>query len=265
MDINNKVVVVTGASFGIGRAVAQAASLAGAKVALVARSAGELTDLAGKLGKDAAAFPGDVTKKADVERVMSEIDTRFGRVDVLVNNAGRAITGRIEELHVEYLHQVMELNVFGVLYGMQAAIPRMRQRGGGLIVNMSSGVTKLPHPILGYGGYVASKCAMNALSEYARAELATENIRVMTVYPSIVVTNFRKDALVSNEKWSLPIPTGITPASPEYVAQRIVQAMREEPAELRLDAGSKRPRLRNLTSVLSGLRRAIRVNGTAAR
>src|SRR5260370_40611320 len=128
MDINNKVVVVTGASFGIGRAIAQAASLAGAKVALVARSVGELTDLVGKLGKDAAAFPGDVSKKTDIERVMSEIDARYGCVDVLVNNAGRAITGRNEELHVDYFHQAMELNVFGVLYGMQAGLPRMRKR-----------------------------------------------------------------------------------------------------------------------------------------
>jgi NADP-dependent 3-hydroxy acid dehydrogenase YdfG len=265
MDINSKVLVVTGASFGIGRAIAQAASLAGAKVALVARSAGELTDLAAKLGKDAAAFPGDMSKKIDVERVMSEIDSRFGRVDVLVNCAGRAITGRIEELHVENLHQAMELNVFGVLYGMQAAIPRMRQRGGGLIVNVSSGVTRLVQLIPGYGGYVASKCAMNALSEHARVELAPDNIRVMTVYPGIVATNFRKNALVSNDKWHLPIPAGMTPAAPEDVGQRIVRAMREEPAELRLDAGRKRARLRNLTSVLSGLRRAIRMDGTAAR
>jgi len=265
MDINNKVVVVTGASFGIGRAIARAASLAGAKVALVARSAGDLADVSGKLGKDAAAFPGDVSKKADVERVMSEIDARFGRVDVLVNNAARAITGRIEELHVEHFHQVMELNVFGALYGMQAAIPRMRLHGGGLIVNVSSGVSKLPHPIPGYGGYAASKCAMNALSEYARVELAPDNIRVMTVYPGITATSFRENALVSNEKWRLPIPAGMTPASPEYVAQRIVQAMREEPDELRLDPIRKRPRLRNLTSVLSGLRRAIRLDGTAAR
>jgi NAD(P)-dependent dehydrogenase (short-subunit alcohol dehydrogenase family) len=265
MDINNKVVVVTGASFGIGRAIAQAASLAGAKVALVARSVGELNELAGKLGKDAAAFPGDASKKTDVERVMSEIDARYGRVDVLVNNAGRAITGRIEELHVDHFRQAMELNVFGVLYGMQAVIPRMRQRGGGLIVNVSSGVSRLPQPIPGYGGYAASKYAMNALSEYARVELAPENIRVMTVYPGITATDFRKNALVSNEKWRLPVPAGITPSSPEYVAQRVLRAMREEPSELRLDAVRKRPRLRNLTSVLSGLRRAMRSDGTAAR
>jgi NADP-dependent 3-hydroxy acid dehydrogenase YdfG len=187
MELQNAVVLVTGASSGIGAATARAATAAGAKVVLTARRAERIDALAAEL-PDALAVPTDVTHEGDLANAVEQALARHGRVDVLVNNAGQGLHEPIERIQLEDLRAVLELNVIGALAAMQAVIPAMRQQGAGAIVNVSSGTTL--HLMPGVGGYAASKAALNTLSSIARLELADAGIVVSTVFPRITDTEF---------------------------------------------------------------------------
>src|SRR5512136_830959 len=136
VDIRNKVVVVTGASGGIGLATARAAAAAGAKVVLAARSGDQLMELAEALrreGHEALAVPTDMRRQCDVTQLVETAWQRYGRIDVLINNAGQAVAGTVADLDLDHFRQVIELNMFGPIYAMQASLPKMRAQGGGLI------------------------------------------------------------------------------------------------------------------------------------
>ncbi|HEY3415358.1 MAG TPA: SDR family oxidoreductase, partial [Armatimonadota bacterium] len=200
MDIQGKVVIVTGASDGIGLATAHRLAAAGAKVVLSARSQEKLEATAGELrsqGYEAVAIPADMRLKPDVDRMVEETARKFGRLDALVNNAGQAVAGDIASLDLEAFRQIIDLNVFGPVYAMQAVIPHMRGNGGGVIVNVSSMVSKMAIP--GLAGYASTKAALNMLSQTARGELAPENIRVITVFPRMTATSFGKNSLGNRE------------------------------------------------------------------
>ena len=136
--------------------------------------------------------------------------------------------GPVAEVSIEDFRHIIELNLFGPLLSMQAAIKRMRQHGGGVILNISSNVSRLHLP--GLSAYASSKAALNLLSETAREELASENIRVITVYPALTLTDFAKHSLGKQQVRRSP-PAGIIPDTPEFVAQKILEAARKEPAE----------------------------------
>ncbi len=193
MDVQGKVVLLTGASAGIGRAAARAFAQAGAKLALVARSADLLWFLADDLrqsGSEAIAIRADLRDPAQVKSAVEEAVRYFGSIDILINNAGQAAAGTIADLDPDHFRQIIDLNIFGPLTAMQAAIPVMREHGGGLIINVSSMVTKMRIP--GLAAYSATKSALNMLSDTARVELAPENIRVISVFPRLTATEFQK-------------------------------------------------------------------------
>jgi short-subunit dehydrogenase len=233
LELNNRVVIITGASAGIGLATAKRFAEAGSKVVLAARSREKLEQTAQELkqqGHEALAVQTDMTDPAQVNRLVNEAFRRYGRIDILINNAGQAAAGTIEKISPEDYRRIIELNLFGPLFAMQAAIPKMRENGGGIIINISSMVSKMHIP--GLGTYASTKAALNLLSDTARVELERDHIRVITVFPRTTATDFGKNSLgnqiMRGQQRSNP---HIIVDTAEYVADKIVEAARKEPAE----------------------------------
>jgi NADP-dependent 3-hydroxy acid dehydrogenase YdfG len=183
MQIQGSVVVVTGASSGIGLATARSFARAGTKVVLAARSSETINAVAEELrelGYEALALTTDVRDQTQVQHLIDATCDYYGHLDILINNAALGSAAFVADEPVDHFRQLFNVNVFGPLYAMQAAIPRMRQHGGGLIMNVSSGASRAAIP--GLAAYGASKAALDLVSNTARKELATENIRVITVY-----------------------------------------------------------------------------------
>lgn len=240
MDVKGKVVVVTGASEGIGLATARLLASEGAKVALAARSIDKLHALAGELG-DSLALEADMTEPASITAMVEATVAHFGRVDVLVNNAGRALRASVADIKAEDFQSIVELNVYGPLLAMQAVIPHMRRQGGGSIVNISSNVSKMAIPTI--GAYAATKYALNGLTLTARGELAADGIVVTVMHPGLTATNFGRNAMIDPSVASSPPPTGgstMTPDSAEDVAERILEAITKGPAEQYMSADVER-------------------------
>jgi short-subunit dehydrogenase len=241
MEISGKIAIITGASEGIGRATAKALAKAGASVALAARNAARLEELADEIRKEnreALVVPTDVCDPAAVRRMVERTSEHFGRIDILVNNAGQSAAGRIAEIDIELFRRIMELNVYGAMLAMQTVVPRMRQAGGGVIVNVSSMVSKLKLP--GLGTYAASKAALNLISATARVELAEEHIRVITVFPRTTETDFGKHALGdlemrARQRAGASWRANVVVDSPEYVAGKILEAIQKEPEEMYME------------------------------
>jgi NAD(P)-dependent dehydrogenase (short-subunit alcohol dehydrogenase family) len=236
MDIREKVTIITGASTGIGRATARLFAEHGAIVVLAARSTDKLEELAHQLqaqGREALVVPTDVTQEDAVRHLVARTIETYGRVDILINNAGQGAAGSIADFPVHAYRQLIELNLFGPFYGMQAVVPHMREHGGGLIINISSTTTKQMYPSV--GAYTSTKHALNSLSATERLELAPDNIRVITVYPDYTASDFSRTSLVFGPRPVSGSPTGLgeLPAadSPEKVAQKILEAASDEPAE----------------------------------
>ncbi len=216
MDLNDKVVIITGASSGIGEATARRCAQAGAHLVLAARRTDRIEALATEL-RDATAVPTDLRRPDEVRALVTAAVATFGGVDVLVNNAGQGLHVPVAEIDPADFVAVTELNVYAPLLAMQAVIPMMRARGGGSIVNVSSGTT-LMVPV-GMGGYAATKAALNMLSRAARVELAPDNIAVSVVYPFITATAFH-DSLRAGRS---PLQRGaLPPHPPELVAEAIL-------------------------------------------
>ena len=241
MEIKDKVVLITGASGGIGLAAARSLAAAGAKVVLVARSTEKLTQLANELrsqGHQALVVPADMRNQAEVIQMVESTVQHFGRIDVLINNAGQAASGTIADVSIDDYRQIVELNVFGPLYAMQAAIPKMRSHGGGLIINVSSMVSKMHIP--GLAAYASTKSALNMLSDTARGELAPDNIRVITVYPRMTATDFGRNSLGNRQMRQQQRASANRPEvvvdSPEFVAEKILLAVQNEPPEQFMDS-----------------------------
>jgi short-subunit dehydrogenase len=217
MEIAGKVVIVTGASSGIGAATARLAAERGAKVVLAARRSDRIQALAAEL-PDAMAMTTDMRDPKQIARLVDATLERFGRVDVLVNNAGQGLHLPVEQVPLETLRSVVELNVYGPLLAMQAVIPSMRRQGGGAIVNVSSMTSKMVLP--GVGSYAATKSALNMLSQVARKELEPDGIVVSTVYPAVTATEFHQSLAaggrVGGGSWS------VKPHTAEFVAEAIL-------------------------------------------
>ena len=238
MEIEDKVVLVTGASAGIGRATAELLANAGAKVALAARSEDKLRELESRL-PDSFAVPVDMTDPGSVRAMVKAVHDHYARIDVLVNNAGRGMMGPIESIDLDDLKYVTELNLYGPLVAMQAVIPLMRAQGGGAIVNISSALSKMSVPNL--GGYAATKYALNALSYTACAELNSDHITVTAVYPNMTATEFNSNAIASGPVAWTPPRGGSAPVvdTAETVAERIRDAIENGPVEQYIDEAQK--------------------------
>jgi NAD(P)-dependent dehydrogenase (short-subunit alcohol dehydrogenase family) len=192
----DKVIVITGASSGIGAELARMAGEKGARLVLAARRKPELEAVAAKSGREAIAVVTDVTRRDEVDKLRDAALARFGRIDVWVNNAGRGITRPVSELTDEDLDAMWRDNVKSALYGMQAVLPHFKSRNAGQIVNVSSGLGRMPM-VPFRSAYSAAKHALNALSASLRLELrqAHPGIMVSVVMPGIVATEFGSNAL----------------------------------------------------------------------
>jgi short-subunit dehydrogenase len=232
--LDGMVILITGASSGIGAATARLVTKRGGLPVLSARRADRLEALAKEL-------PGAVAIQADLrdpEQVCQLVETTLehhGRVDVLVNNAGQGLHLPLEQVSLEDLVAITELNFYAPLLAMQAVLPAMRSQGGGTIINVSSGTSRMVLP--GVGAYAATKSALNMLSLVAREELAADGIVISIVYPSVTATEFH-DTLRAG---SMPSEgSGLTPHSPEYVAKAIIRALHTGEAEVIIPHGSER-------------------------
>jgi NAD(P)-dependent dehydrogenase (short-subunit alcohol dehydrogenase family) len=193
--LKDKVVVVTGASSGIGAALAELLGGKGAKVALLARREKELREVAARSGSDALPLVTDVTRREEVARAVQAVLDRFGHIDVWVNNAGVGISRLVSELTDEDFDDMMLVNVKSALYGMQAVLPHFRERGSGHIINVSSMLGRVPFaPVR--SAYSAAKHALNSLTANLRMELRASHpgIVVSSVHPGVVATDFGKKA-----------------------------------------------------------------------
>ncbi|MEY4581301.1 MAG: hypothetical protein RL701_6004 [Pseudomonadota bacterium] len=193
--MHEKVIVITGASAGIGAALAQLVGQRGAKPVLVARRQDALAQVASQAGQHALPIAADVTRRADIERVVRDTLQHFGQIDVWVNNAGRGITKVVSELTDDDFDDMMLVNVKSALYGMQAVLPHFKERGHGHIINISSMLGRLPLASF-RSAYCASKHALNALTSSLRAELygSYPDIHVSSVHPGVVATEFGLNA-----------------------------------------------------------------------
>lgn len=230
MVVKGSVVVVTGASAGIGAGLARELAERGASLVLTARREPELRAVADSLKVPVEVVPADVTVRADVERVRDRALARFGRVDAWVNNAGRGITRpSIESLSDADIEVMIRDNTLSVLYGMQAILPHYKARGSGVVANVSSMLSRMPAAVV-RSAYSASKAAMNSLTETLRFELARDypGIRVVLMIPGIVATEFGKNAIGGGAD-SRSLPGGQTV---EEVARKLADGLFEGPLDL---------------------------------
>ena len=192
----DKVLVITGASSGIGAAVAERAAARGARVVLAARRERELRAVAARCGADALPVATDVTQRASVQRLMDAALERFGQVDVWINNAGRGISRAVAQLTDADLDEMVAVNVKSVVYGIQAVLPHFKERRRGQIVTVSSMLGRVPF-YAPRSAYSAAKHAVNALVACLRSDLAAEfpEIQVTLVSPGVVATDFGLHAL----------------------------------------------------------------------
>jgi NAD(P)-dependent dehydrogenase (short-subunit alcohol dehydrogenase family) len=224
MDLSNSVVLVTGASSGIGAATARAASRAGARVVLAARRQDRIRQLAAGLG-NALAVRCDVTDAGQVADAVRAATDKFGRLDALVNNAGQGLTASIEATDPADFRAILDLNLTAPLITMQAVLPVMRAQGGGAIVNVSSGTVFSVLPLS--GAYAASKQGLAMLSATARLELAGAGIDVSAFYPFVTSTEFVGSVKAGKEAATQMMSDGGLKAQPpELAADAIIDLIR---------------------------------------
>jgi NADP-dependent 3-hydroxy acid dehydrogenase YdfG/uncharacterized protein YciI len=187
--LEGRVALVTGASSGIGEATAIHLARAGASVALVARRAARLSALASRLeaeGAESEALPADVTEQGDARALVDRVRSRFGRLDIVVNGAGVMLLAPISEATPDEWRRMVELNLLALMHVTQAALPVMRQSGGGHIVNVASLAGRVANP--GASAYAATKFGVVGFSESVRREVFKDRIRVTVIEPGVVAT-----------------------------------------------------------------------------
>lgn len=218
VDLQGKVVLVTGASRGIGAATARAFAQAGARVGVMARDMAVASDLATEIG--GVALAGDVASAADMERVVADLVRQAGRLDVLVNNAGQiAPIAGIAAADPDEWGQAIDVNLKGVFHGMRAAMPVMLAQGGGTILTVGSGAAHAPKE--GWSAYCAGKAGAWMLTRALDHEARAQGIRAISLSPGTVATDMqqaiRKSGInpVSKLDWSVHIP-------PEWPARALV-------------------------------------------
>ncbi len=224
MDPQNKVVIITGASSGIGAAAARVFAQAGADVVLAARSADRLEQLAAQLPGRPLALPADLGDVAQAHALIEQAIAAHGRLDILINNAGIGLAGPVASISPADLDRIIQVDVSGPLHTIQAAIPHMKHQERGQIINVSSvlGIQALPY----LGGYAAAKAALDRLTEALRIELHGSGIAVTLFRPGTTRTDFATHRLGSGSEHRRIAPRGV---SPDRVARALLRAARREP------------------------------------
>ncbi|MGR9074126.1 MAG: SDR family NAD(P)-dependent oxidoreductase [Gammaproteobacteria bacterium] len=220
----DKIVIVTGASSGIGRATALAFAREGATMFLAARSREKLNQVAdeiGRFGGSARVVQTDVSDRQQVEYLINRVVEEFGRIDVLINNAGGGAVGTVEDPRfVDDARHLLDVDFFGKVYCTQAVLPVMRRQGSGSIVNLSSVVGSKAFPR--FGAYSASMHAVKAFSDALRQELRGSGVHVATVHPALTETAFFQGV----DPADMPAPFRyMKPLTPDAVARQIVKAV----------------------------------------
>jgi NADP-dependent 3-hydroxy acid dehydrogenase YdfG len=217
--LQDKVIAITGAGSGIGAATAQHLAARGAAVVLAARTEASLTAVAARIGAAggrAAVLPTDVTRRADLVALVAHAVERFGRLDVLVSNAGAMPIGPLDDLEVDAWDRMVDVNLKGVLHGIAAALPVFRAQGGGHFVNVASTAAHRIVPTMAV--YAATKTAVRVLSEGLRQE-AGPDLRVTVVSPGMTAT----EAVAGNaDMMAIAMP-------PDAVARSIAFAVEQPP------------------------------------
>ena len=238
-ELDQQVIVITGASSGIGLCTAESAARQGAKVVLAARSAATMDEIATKLGMfggEAMPIACDVSDREQVQNVAEQTIRRFGRIDTWVNNAGLAIYGRLDEVSDEDNRRLFDVNFWGVVYGSLVALPLLKRQGGALI-NVGSEVSEAAVPVLGM--YAATKHAVKGFTDALRIEVEKVDespVAVTLIQPTAVDTPFDEHARNYMESEpNLPSPM----IDPQQVADAILKAATKHTRDLRVGTMSK--------------------------
>jgi NADP-dependent 3-hydroxy acid dehydrogenase YdfG len=242
--ITGKVVAITGASSGIGEATALLLAARGAKVVLGARRQERLEALAVRIvaaGGQATYLPTDVRQRTDMERLVARAEEQFGRLDVLVSNAGIGLISRFDELRVEDWEAMIDVNLKGVLYGIAAALPVFRRQGSGHFVNVlsTSGLQIVPTQ----GVYAGTKNAVRTLGEALRQE-AGDQLRVTSVSPGFVRTDFAEAMTNPEVRTAILARRDQIAIGPDAIARAIAFAI-EQPADVDVGDIVVRPTAQN--------------------
>jgi short-subunit dehydrogenase len=230
MDLTGKVAVVTGASMGIGEALAREFVRAGASVVMCSRDPARVEAARARIGAPdrTLALTCDVRHREDIDRLLSLTVHNFGRVDIWVNNAGHGFQDSVMRMDMEQCRSMFDTNLFGAIESMQAVIPVMRRQGTGTIINISSVVGYIPLPY--EAAYSATKFAMNAIGKAARLELVGSGVHVMTVCPGSIATHFDENRVRGTDRMRLgETRKGI---SADRVARAVLEGYRKGKREV---------------------------------
>ena len=230
MEMDGKVVVVTGASMGIGEEIARIFADNGASVVLLSRDASRAEAARHRVGhtERTMALACDIRNREEVDRALGLTLHHFDRVDVWVNNAGIGIRDSVADMDMASCRALFETNFFGMIHCMQAVAPAMRQKGGGAIINISSVAGHVSVPFM--APYCASKFAVNAIGKAARVELLRDNINVLTVCPGYVATDFGGH-MVANRRGTVR-PQSVKGITAERVARAAYQGYQKKKREV---------------------------------
>ena len=231
MELAGKVAVITGASMGIGEAIAKIFTDNGASVVLLSRDAGRVEAARSRIGHSdrTLALACDVRHREEIDRAIGLTLHHFQKIDVWVNNAGHGLLDSVSQMQMAACREMFETNFFGAVAAMQAVIPVMRQQGGGTIINISSVAGHVPLPF--HAAYSATKFALNAIGKAAAVELKNDRIHILTVCPGYVRTAFGDNAVQGNELKRVR-PKSVRGITAERVARATLQGYRKQKREV---------------------------------
>jgi short-subunit dehydrogenase len=231
MQVSGKVVVITGASMGIGEAIAKIFADDGASVVLLSRDAERAEAARGRIGHSerTLGLACDVRNREEIDRVVGLTLHHFQRIDVWINNAGHGILDSVANVDMATCRETFETNFFGAVEAMQAVIPVMKQQGSGSIINISSVAGHIPIPF--HAVYSATKFAMNAIGKGARIELRSSGINVLTVCPGYVRTDFGANAVKGKEPKQVR-PGRVRGITVERVAKAVLRGYLKQKREV---------------------------------
>jgi short-subunit dehydrogenase len=231
VDVSGKVVAVTGASMGIGEAIAKIFADRGSRVVLLSRDAGRAEAARGRIGHTdhTLALSCDVRNREEIDRVLSLTLHHFQRIDLWINNAGHGLQDSVAHMDMAACRDMFDTNLFGTVFAMQAVIPVMEQQGSGTIANISSVAGHIPLPF--NAAYTATKFAMNAFGKAALVELKSEGIHVMTVCPGYVRTDFSANAIKGSEQKTVR-PSAARGISAQRVARAVFHGYLKQKREV---------------------------------
>lgn len=253
-DLEGKVILITGASRGLGLVLARQLAVRGARLVICSRDATTLSRATLELktlGSEVLGLSVDITDRSQVRDMIRTVIARYGNIDILINNAGIIQVGPLETMTIDDFESAMKTNFWGALYCMQEVVPYFKTQGGGQIVNISSigGKVAVPHLL----PYTASKFALTGLSEGMHTELKKHNITVTTVVPNLMRTGSARQVTVKGKHqaeyawFKIASSSPVTAQHAETAAQKIIQAIECKKAEVVLTPGAK------LVTALHGL------------